>query len=310
MTNELLPNFENNRNGTFLKRVITPIINWGLSAEAQKNKQQFENFPTSLPGAERVEKYYVKKSTHTLLHVAQMHEGNPDLEEISAEIKDSVRSIQKSVYEVCKFLKESGFAADFFLEGSYDQLTSVKNFYKRNAHPNSKGISTLCDDLDDLNIKKMILEPDDFNSKRWALVEELEKLIRVEGFSPDFYLGGVQILGHEEHVNCLPTESYPLLLSAFQKILSDSDSNELMAKRELFALVKIEEQLRERLLQTSFAPLIFGGGHNFTTAVKEFNKGVRLDSDYKRIQKDVSTSFSVIRIEPKGYADVSREIDN
>ncbi len=106
--------------------VVSSLVS-GCSSAKPIQLEEFVNFPTEIPEAERVEKFPVEKAKYCLVHIRQRHhiDYNPNdpIDKILGEHTptrkelENINSHQKSIYNILEFLVQQGVSKSVYLEG-------------------------------------------------------------------------------------------------------------------------------------------------------------------------------------------------
>ncbi|GEM_PF-5955094 len=108
--------------------------------ELTEAETYLKNFPETIPGAAKIQKYKTPGAKHCLVHIKQQH-GNP-VKLTKQEMKE-IDAVQKSIYDILTFLVDNNYTKNVRIEGmlviqeeknkqEYNHLPSIEDQVKDN----------------------------------------------------------------------------------------------------------------------------------------------------------------------------------
>jgi len=293
--------------------LVIPLIN-GCSSAKPNQLEDFVNFPTEIPGVEKVEKFPVEGAKYCLVHIRQRHyvDFNPNdpvdkilgLNRPTKKVLESINSHQKSIYEILLYLKQKGTTSSVYLEGVDSSM--LERIRKITLIPEDDELIREVEDLES-KLKERII---------WNVPEGYTPEKLIQEYQQKIEAAKKRLAGHNERYKYFYGGGLRLVLEGkidprFEDLSLNHKAYEEIEKGRLGLAVfdDREDDVLKSIAQGSerLAVVEFGGAHawggkescgeNYSLAGRKSYK----DNIAEWNKSHPDKKFCLIEITPRGY---------
>jgi hypothetical protein len=293
---------------------LDAIVGESKESEVTVANKLLRNFPTTIPGAEKVEKYEVPGAKYTLVHIRQVHE-TPTMSDIYVP---EVQEVQDNIYEIVRYLAQHEGVKEVLDEGftrenqELDELKKLNEEMKNivNSLPEPPSFETLEFDVHKDQDGLIVLQRSCIDKPKDApVVNRNNPVTEHENTTPLGYRPGRKIIegvwraNDEGLIKMIGGETLEGNICGFLALYRPGGTNNSVTLDDREDIVL--DTMRSKYHEGSLAVVCFGGAHDFggkeTKGASYIGIGRKSFRDNLYEMKEQGIPISLIEIVPQGY---------